>query len=108
MSEPVAAARMASRARASDRYDRLGPAFHARVAAGFRAIAAGEPQRCHLVDANGDTDTVFADLIRKLSSLCLWERVGLRGAPHASAVGPGSSPNPPPQVAGFRSPSGTP
>ena len=34
---------MAARGLAPDRYDRLGPGFHARVAAGFRTIAAAEP-----------------------------------------------------------------
>lgn len=56
--EDVAAARQAARGRGADRYDRLGPAFHARVAAGFRAIAAAEPGRCVLIDANGDEDAV--------------------------------------------------
>ena len=60
VSETTAAERMAGRGRAPDRYDRLGAGFHQRVAAGFRAIAAAEPSRCRLVDANGDVDTVFA------------------------------------------------
>ncbi len=67
VSEPVAATRMAGRGRAPDRYDRLGAAFHARVAAGFRTIAAAEPGRCRLVDANGDADTVFG-IIAALAS----------------------------------------
>ena len=60
VSEDVAAVRTAARGRAADRYDRLGAGFHARVAAGFRAIAAAEPGRCRLVDANGEADVVFA------------------------------------------------
>ena len=43
-----------------DRYERLGAAFHARVAAGFRAIAAEEPGRCVLVSAEGTPDEVAA------------------------------------------------
>ena len=66
VSEPVAAMRMAIRGRAEDRYDRLGAGFHARVAAGFRAIAAAEP-RCHLVDADGSEDAVFAALCQRVS-----------------------------------------
>ncbi len=62
VSEPAAARRLASRGRVPDRYDRLGEGFHARVAAGFRAIAAAEPARCRLVDADADADTVFARL----------------------------------------------
>ena len=38
--ETIAVARTAKRGLAPDRYDRLGPGFHARVAGGFRCIAA--------------------------------------------------------------------
>lgn len=41
--------RLAMRRLAPDRYDRLGTAFHARVAEGFMAIAKAEPKRCQLV-----------------------------------------------------------
>jgi len=64
VSEQVAARREAARGRAADRYDRLGPAFHARVAAGFRRIAASDLQRCVLVDANRDEAVVASDIIR--------------------------------------------
>ncbi len=64
--EAVAAAREAARGRAPDRYDRLGPGFHARVAAGFRAIAAAEPARCRVLDASGDVDTVFGAILAVL------------------------------------------
>ena len=60
--EDVAVARTAARGLAPDRYDRLGPGFHARVAAGFRAIADAEPERCRLIDASGDIDEVSARL----------------------------------------------
>ena len=43
-----------------DRYERLGAAFHDRVAAGFRAIAEAEPGRCVLVSAEGTPDEVAA------------------------------------------------
>ncbi|PHK96774.1 dTMP kinase [Pseudoroseomonas rhizosphaerae] len=36
---------------APDRFERLGAAFHARVHAGFQAIAAAEPGRCAVLDA---------------------------------------------------------
>ena len=58
VSPETAAARLAARADAPDRYERLGADFHARVAEGFRAIARDEPGRCALVDANGDTEAV--------------------------------------------------
>ena len=34
--------------------------FHARVAQGFRDLAAAEPRRCRLIDAAGDMDAVAA------------------------------------------------
>ena len=43
-----------------DRYERLGAAFHARVEAGFRAIAEAEPGRCVMVSAEGTPDEVAA------------------------------------------------
>lgn len=61
--EPIAAQRQAGRGRAADRYDRLGPAFHAKVAAGFRAIAAANPQRCVLIDASGAEDRIAAQIL---------------------------------------------
>jgi dTMP kinase len=64
VSEPVAAARQAERGRAADRYDRVGPAFHARVAEGFRQIARDNPQRCVLVDANAETAAVASAILR--------------------------------------------
>jgi dTMP kinase len=60
VNEAIAAEREAKRGRAADRYDRLGRDFHARVAAGFRDIAAGDLTRCALIDANGGIDQVAA------------------------------------------------
>ncbi len=57
------AARHASQGAAQgepDRYERLGAAFHGRVAQGFRAIAEAEPGRCVLVSAEGTPDEVAA------------------------------------------------
>lgn len=57
------AARHAAQGRSGrepDRYERLGAAFHARVEAGFRAIAEAEPGRCVLVSAEGTPDEVAA------------------------------------------------
>ena len=58
--EAEARRRTAARGLAPDRYDRLGAGFHARVAAGFRAIAAAEPERCVVVDASLSLDGVQA------------------------------------------------
>ena len=54
----VARQRMSSRPGAADRYERLDHAFHARVRAGFLSIAAENPGRCVMVDANGPVDIV--------------------------------------------------
>lgn len=56
-------ARAAARGDAN-RYEALDPAFHARVRAGFRAIAAAEPARCALVDATAAPEGVAADILR--------------------------------------------
>jgi len=41
------------RHRALDRFEQAGPEFHERVAAGFRALAAAEPERWAIVPADG-------------------------------------------------------
>jgi dTMP kinase len=41
-----------------DRFERAGDDFHARVAAGFREMAAADPTRWTVVDADGDVATV--------------------------------------------------
>jgi dTMP kinase len=68
----VGMARAAARGAAADRYERLDAGFHARVRAGFLAIAAAEPGRCVVVDAGRGVEAVFSDLIAKLE-----ERVGV-------------------------------
>jgi dTMP kinase len=69
VSAAVARARLGKRGDQADRYDRLGQAFHARVADGFRAIAAAEPARCVLVDADGNEATVHAAALAALGPL---------------------------------------
>lgn len=64
----VARARMLSRPGAADRYERLDHAFHARVRAGFLAIAAENPDRCVMIDANGPIDNVHAAIRRVLEN----------------------------------------
>ena len=51
-------ARAASRRGAETRYEGLGIAFHQRVRDGFRRIAAAEPQRCVLIDADVPIEAV--------------------------------------------------
>lgn len=60
VSDIVAKQRLASRGNTADRYELMGADVMARIAAGFRGIAAAEPARCVLVDASGDADAVFA------------------------------------------------
>jgi dTMP kinase len=64
----------ARRAEARDRgaSDRIGgrdAAYHARVAAGFRALAETEPGRFRVIDALGTPDAVSARLIAALEGL---------------------------------------
>lgn len=55
-------ARAAARGGAADRYERLDAGFHARVRAGFLAIAAAEPGRCAVLGAARGAEAVFADV----------------------------------------------
>lgn len=54
----VGLARAGARAGTETRYERLAIDFHERVRQGFREIAAAEPERCVVIDAEGDADTV--------------------------------------------------
>ena len=49
-----------------DRFERAGAEFHARVVAGYRTMAAAEPERWRVVDAAGDPDTVAAHVLASL------------------------------------------
>jgi dTMP kinase len=70
VSDAVAMARLRSRGSAPDHYERLDAAFHARVNAGFRAIAHAAPERCVLLPADGSEAQVHTAVMR-----ALWERV---------------------------------
>lgn len=59
VSETVAKQRLQQRGVSADRYERMDSGMMQRVAQGFREIAAAEPQRCLLLDAAADADTVF-------------------------------------------------
>ena len=61
-----------ARARDGNLGDRIGsrpPSYHAAVEAGFRAMAAMEPDRVKLIDASGPTATVTARLLYALGDL---------------------------------------
>jgi dTMP kinase len=51
-----------ARVAAQQRYERMGIDFHRRLSAGYHAIAAASPARCHLVDATGDVASVASDI----------------------------------------------
>jgi dTMP kinase len=72
--EPVARARLARRGSATDRYEQFDAEFAARVAAGFRAIAATAPERCVVVDAASGIEEItdaLAALIRARLGLAI-------------------------------------
>ena len=69
--------------RAQDRLDRETIAFHERVHAGYRAMAAAEPVRWREVDASSDPDQV-ADRILEFTMQAL-QRSGIRPAERRSA-----------------------
>jgi dTMP kinase len=61
--ESIAFERLRARASVADRYERLDHAFHARVRKGFRSIAEHEPERCVLLDATSDIETVRCEIL---------------------------------------------
>ncbi len=68
VSVPTSLARLATRGVAADRYERLGAPFFTRIRDGFLAVAAGDPARCVLVDAEASEGEVAAriqDVIRQ-------------------------------------------
>ncbi len=54
--------RMHGHKAAEDRYERMGRDFHEKLRDAFRDITAREPQRCHLIDADRDVDSVAVAL----------------------------------------------
>lgn len=50
--------RAKARGGGEDRYERMDLGFHERLRQGFLAIAAQAPERCVVVDASGDVETV--------------------------------------------------
>ena len=57
----IGLARALGRGDASEvRFESKGQAFHQRLREGFATIAAAHPDRCRVIDAQGDPDVVFA------------------------------------------------
>ena len=62
----IAKKRLRLRGGGADRYERMDEAMTARIAQGFRDIAAAEPARCRLVDASQNVETVFNSICSAL------------------------------------------
>jgi len=60
-------ARAGSREDTEDRYERMGREFHERLRKGFLEIAEAEPDRCAVVDAAGDVESVHARIMQVVS-----------------------------------------
>lgn len=75
-----ARARAAADGSSEDRFENMDLGFHERLREGFRAIAAREPQRCAVIDASGDIETVAA-AIRQTVTARLGLNVAAAGGP---------------------------
>ena len=64
----IGLARAASRRGTETRYESLPIAFHERVRAGFLDIAAVDPGRCVVIDANRDIDTIAMAIAEAVTS----------------------------------------
>jgi len=69
-------ARAAGRAGGEDRYERMDRDFHERLRQGFLEIARGEPDRCVVIDAAQDENSVHAAIVAALG-----ERLVISSAP---------------------------
>jgi dTMP kinase len=65
-------ARMIERGADPDRYEKMDSAFHERLRQGFLEIAAKEPDRCAVIDADTDIDSVTARIFD-----CVESRLGV-------------------------------
>ena len=61
-------ARAARRSGNADRFERLDHAFHERLRQGFQQIAAADPQRCVVIDASGDVESVHRAVLGAVSA----------------------------------------
>ena len=60
----IGLARAKSRGNGEGRFEAKGHAYHEKVRSGFLEIAANEPLRCVVIDANRTPDAVAADIWR--------------------------------------------
>lgn len=71
--------RLAEQKATEDRYERMEPAFHERLRQGFLAIAAADPERCVIVDAEEAPEAVHARIMRIVAQRY---NIGAKGAAH--------------------------
>jgi dTMP kinase len=60
----------------ADRFERLDPEFHERLRQGFRQIAADNPARCAVIEADRPVDDVHRAVLA-----CVADRLGVGIAP---------------------------
>ena len=58
--------RAGKRGDGEDRYENMCENFHKRLISGFMEIARAEPDRCAVIDAIGDEDTVHSKIMQEL------------------------------------------
>ncbi len=78
----LARARARRAGSAPDRFEGEDLGFHQRLNAAFREIAAEEPGRCVVIDADRPAEDVGADIWAAVA-----ERLGLVGAPAPTSAG---------------------
>jgi dTMP kinase len=61
-------ARVGRRSMITDRFEQLEYEFHRRLRVGFLKIAAGDPERCVVIDAAGDRDSVHRAILAVLAA----------------------------------------
>jgi dTMP kinase len=61
-------ARAARRSGNSDRFERLDREFHERLRQGFHRIAADNPERCVIIDAAGDQESVHRAVLAAVAA----------------------------------------
>lgn len=52
----------------ADRYERMGPDYHARLRQAFLDIVVDNPERCRLIDATGSEDDVAALILGEVAA----------------------------------------
>ena len=68
VSPAVALARRTERGQVADRYEKLPADFHAKVAAGFAAIAAENPSRCVTINADGTREATHQAIMAAIAA----------------------------------------